>query len=57
MDSKEMLKENVGKTIRYNERKQVQIIKATKHYKVGRVIAPHTVIADRLIKEKTAKAI
>ena len=52
-----MLKENIGKTIRYNERKKVEIIKATKHYKVGQVVAPHTVVADRLIKEKIAKAI
>lgn len=52
-----MLNENIGKIIRYNERQKVQIIKETKHYKVGQVIAPHTVIADRLIKEKTAKAI
>lgn len=57
MDSKAMLKENVGKKIRYNERKQVEIIKATKHYKVGQVIAPHTVVADRLIKEKIAKEV
>lgn len=50
-----MLKENVGKKIRYNERKQVQIIKATKHYKVGQIVKPHTVMAERLIKEKIAK--
>jgi len=45
------------RVIRYGERKQIEIIKETKHYKVGQVIAPHTVIAENLIEKKVAKAV
>jgi hypothetical protein len=59
VDQKENLKE-LGKSkrkIKYGERKQVEIIKSTKHYKVGKIINPHVVMAENLIKQKVAKAI
>lgn len=45
----------VGRIIRYNERKKVEIIENTRHYKVGQVINPHVVMADALIKQGIAK--
>ena len=59
MDAKGMLKEHgtKGTKIRYNARKKVEIIEDTKFYKKGRVIEPHAIIADQLIKDGIAKEV
>lgn len=59
VDTKAMIEEHAekGTKIFYRERKKVEIIKNTKHYKEGQVIEPHKVMADQLIKDKVAKAI
>lgn len=41
--------------IKYAERKQVEIVKATKHYKVGQVINPHKIMGEELIAQGIAK--
>ena len=55
--SKAMLLENAkkGTKIFYADRLKVEIIKATKHYKVGMVTSPHTVKALALINQGIAK--
>lgn len=55
--SKEMLTENAAKktVIRYADRVQLEIVKATRHYKFGDKIAPHKVMAEALIKQGIAK--
>ena len=57
--SKAMLLENAerGTKIKYNDRLKVEIVKATKHYKVGKIIAPHKVKAEALIKAGIAKEV
>lgn len=45
----------VGGIIRYAERKRVEIVKATKHYKVGQKINPHKIMGEALIKQGIAK--
>jgi hypothetical protein len=55
----------VGGIIRYNERKRVEIIKATgisnpdgtvqQLYKVGQIINPHKIMGEALIKQGIAK--
>lgn len=57
--SKAMLLENAekGTKIRYNDRLKVEIVRATKHYKVGKQITPHKVKADALIKAGIAKEV
>ena len=57
--SKAMLLENAEKktVIRYSDRLKVEIVKATKHYKVGQQIAPHKVKAEALIKAGIAKEV
>lgn len=56
---KAMLLENAekGTKIKYSDRKKVEIVKETKHYKVGMIVNPHLVKADALIKQGIAKAI
>ena len=56
-DSKKMLADAGEKGIkfRYTDRKKVEIIKATKHYKVGEINEPHVVKADALITQGIAK--
>jgi len=55
--SKAMLLENAkkGTVIKYSDRKTVEIIKETKHYKVGFITSPHLVKADALIAQGIAK--
>ena len=57
--AKAMLLENAekGTKIKYSDRKKVEIVKATKHYKVGMIVNPHLVKADALIKQGIAKAV
>ena len=56
---KAMLLENAekGTKIKYSYRKKVEIVKETKHYKVGMIVNPHLVKAEALIKQGIAKAI
>lgn len=56
-DAKAMLTENGAKktVIRYADRKKVQIIKDTRHYKEGQIVSPHVVMAEALIKQGIAK--
>ena len=56
---KAMLLENAekGTKIKYADRKKVEIVKETKHYKVGMIVNPHLVKAEALIKQGIAKAI
>ncbi len=56
---KAMLLENAekGTKIKYSDRKKVEIVKETKHYKVGMIVNPHLVKAEALIKQGIAKAI
>ena len=56
---KAMLLENVekGTKIKYSDRKKVEIVKETKHYKVGMIVNPHLVKAEALIKQGIAKAV
>lgn len=58
-DAKGMIKTNSEKNtkIKYGERKSVEIIKDTKYLKAGRVISPHLVMADQMIKDKIAVAV
>ena len=56
---KAMLLENAekGTKIKYSDRKKVEIVKETKHYKVGMIVNPHLVKAEALIKQGIAKAV
>jgi len=58
-DAKAMLLENAekGTKIKYSDRQKVEIVKATKHYKVGKIITPHKVKAEALIKAGIAKEV
>ena len=58
-DSKAMLLENgaAGTKIRYNDRLKVEIVTATKHYKVGKIISPHKIKGLALIKAGIAKEV
>ena len=58
-DSKAMLLENAekGTVIRYGDRLKVEIVKATKHYKLGLVINPHKVKGEALVKAGIAKKV
>jgi hypothetical protein len=55
--SKKMLTENgkKGTIIKFSERKEVEVIKATKYYNVGDILSPHVVKADALISQGIAK--
>lgn len=57
--AKAMLLENAGKgtKIKYNDRKKVEIVKTTNHYKVGMIVSPHRIKADALIKQGIAKEV
>ena len=57
--AKAMLLENAeaGTKIRYNDRLKVEIVKATKYYKEGKIISPHKVKALALIKAGIAKEV
>ncbi len=59
LDTKKMLKDlgKKGTKIKRGDRMPVEIVKATKHYKVGMQIKPHKVVAEFLISEGVAKAI
>lgn len=59
MDAKAMIADAVKekKVIKYGERKTVEIIENTAHYKKGQIIAPHVLMADQLIKDKIAKEV
>lgn len=56
-DSKAMLTKNAEKqtVIRYADRKKVEIIVATRHYKLGQIVSPHKVMAEALIEQGVAK--
>jgi hypothetical protein len=58
-DSKVMLeKANEKKLkIRYTDRVALEIIKETKHYKLGKKIAPHRLVADELVSLGIAKVV
>lgn len=58
-NAKAMLLENAekGTIITYSDRKTVEIVKETKHYKVGMIVSPHVVKADALIKQGIAKLV
>ena len=58
-NAKEMLAENAKKErkVNYGDRMKVEILIDTKHYKKGRVINPHLVVAEKLIESKIAKEI
>ena len=55
--SKAMLLENAekGTKIKYADRLNVEIIKETKHYKVGTKVSPHKIKALALINSGIAK--
>lgn len=55
--SRKMLLENAekGTKIFYNDRLTVEIIKETRHYKVGMITSPHRVKGEALIKQGIAK--
>jgi len=55
--SKAMLLENAkaGTKIFYKDRLTVEIVKETKHYKVGMITSPHRVKGEALIKQGIAK--
>ena len=55
--SKAMLLENAekGTKITYSDRLKVEIVKETKHYKVGMVLSPHKIKGEALIKQGIAK--
>lgn len=59
VDSKKMLKDLANKKVKvkFSERKEVEIIKATKFYKEGQVVNPHVTFADELIKLGIAKEV
>lgn len=56
-DSKAMLLENgkKGTVIRYNDRVRLKIIKETRHYKEGKIITPHKVMGEALVKQGIAE--
>lgn len=56
-DAKKMLLDNgaKGTIIRYTDRMKVEVVKATKYYKVGDVLNPHKVKAEALIDQGIAK--
>lgn len=59
MDAKGMLKQ-AGKDQRVIKRKKrvrLEVIEATKFYKKGQIIEPHTVMGEQLVKDKIAKAV
>lgn len=55
--SKAMLLENAekGTKIFYSDRLTVEIVKETRHYKVGMITSPHRVKGEALIKQGIAK--
>ncbi len=59
VDTKSLLKTLASqkRKIKFNERKEVIILKDTKHYKKDVVIKPHITFAEELIKKGIAKAV
>ena len=59
VDTKSLLKTLASqkRKIKFNERKEVIILKDTKHYKKDAVIKPHITFAEELIKKGIAKAV
>jgi hypothetical protein len=57
VDSKAYLLKHgkAGTKVKFTERKEVEIIKATKFYAVGDILNPHITWADELIESKIAK--
>jgi len=55
--SRAMLLENAkkGTKIFYSDRLKVEIVKETRHYKVGMVLSPHKVKGEALINQGIAK--
>jgi hypothetical protein len=58
-DSKVMLSRANEKKlkIRYTDRVKLEIIKETKHYKLGKIITPHRLVADELVRLDIAKVV
>lgn len=58
-DAKAMIEKHAkaGTKIKYAERKKVEIVKETKHYKVGMILEPHVIKADALIEQGIAKEV
>ena len=59
IDTKKLLKDLGSKEtkMRYTDRKKVEVLKDTKHYRKGQIIAPHVTFADALIENKIAKEV
>lgn len=57
--SKQMIAENAKKetVIKYADRLEVEIVKATKHYSVGDIINPHLIKGKALISQGIAKEV
>lgn len=60
MDSKKIIDKanKERRVIKRKERKKLEIIaKDHKHYKLGQIIEPHTLLAEELISSKIAKEV
>ena len=58
-DAKKMIAKHAeaGTKIKYADRKKVEVVKETKHYKVGMILEPHVIMADALIEQGIAKEV
>ena len=58
-DAQAMIAENAEKKtiISYADRIKLEIVKDTRHYKVGQIINPHRVMGEALIKQGIAKGV
>lgn len=56
MDAKAMIAHHSkkGTKIKYGSRKTIKVVEDTKYLKKGRILKPHTVMADQLIKDGIA---
>lgn len=59
MDAKAMIAENSEKRtkIRYADRLECEVIRDTKYLKKGKIINPHPVMAEQLIKDGIVKKV
>ena len=59
VDAKKILKRAAAdkRKVKYGERMELEVLKDTKHYKKGQLIAPHTIFAEALIEQKIAKKV
>jgi len=58
-NAKEMLeKANEAKRkIKYSDRVKVEIIKATKYYRLGQIVNPHRLVAEQLVSDGIGKIV